>query len=105
MPTCDYPSDMPAITGNIYFLNMEREEEIQAGTSNWPFPDLKEGECVLTRDFFNGGKWSSRLYPPGNLTVGDKVAYYGDYFYLWHAAGYNYNEFVRSADDPEQYIS
>ena len=82
---------------------MEREEEIQAGTSSWPFPDLKDGECVLTRDFLDDEHLG--VYPKYNLTVGDKIAFYNDYYYLWHAAGYNYNELVRSADDPEQSTS
>ena len=107
MSNCDYP-DMPLITGNIYFIDMEREEEIQAGTSIWPYPDLKEGECVLTRDFLDGKDsiWGSKVYPTNsNLTEGDKIAYYADYYFLWHAAGYNYNELVRSPDDPVQSIS
>ena len=74
---------------------MEREQEIQAGTSSWPFPDLKDGECVLTDDYHEN-------YPQYTLKVGDKIAYYGDYYYLWHASGFAYNEYVRSADDPVQ---
>ena len=62
MSNCDYPTAIPTITGNLYFINMEREEEIAAGTSSWPFPDLKEGECVLTRDFLeHDGLWGSRV--------------------------------------------
>ena len=99
MPGCDYPTETPLITGNIYFINMEREQEIAAGTSSWPFPDLKEGECVLTRDHIE------EVYPEYTLAEGDKVSFYGDFYFLWHAAGYNYNELVRSPNDPKQSIS
>ena len=64
MEKCNYPTETPLITGGIYFINMEREEEISAGTSSWPFPDLKEGECVLTRDFIEN------VYPEYNLVEG-----------------------------------
>ena len=34
----------------IYFIDLEREKEIEVGTS-WPYPDLKLGECVLSVDY------------------------------------------------------
>ena len=80
---------------------MEREKEIQAGTSSWPFPDLGPGECVLTDDYKDPA-----IYPEyANLKVGDKIAWYGDFYYLWHATGSNYNEFVRAEGAPEQSTS
>ena len=33
----------------VYFIDLEQEKKINVGV-DWPYPDVKPGECVLTQD-------------------------------------------------------
>ena len=37
------------VLGGQYFIDFEREAEIGIGV-DWPFPDLKDDECIITSD-------------------------------------------------------
>ena len=57
--------------GYIYFVDLEREAEINIGTS-WS-TDLAPNECILSSDY-------QQNY---DVTVGKQVAYGANLMYLW----------------------
>ena len=35
--------------GGFYFIDIPREADISIGV-DWPYPDLKDDECIITKD-------------------------------------------------------
>lgn len=82
-------ADSLATDGFVYFLDIQREAEINVGV-DWPYPDLKAGECVLTKDYQSAN----------GLSVGDEIYVNMQNQALWVTLASFYNQFYKAADAP-----
>ena len=73
----------------IYFIDLEQEKKINVGV-DWPYPDMKPGECVLTQDMASEG-----------YEVGQDATFITNSTGLWTATATVYNDFVRIPADPD----
>ena len=76
----------------LYFIDVAREADIRIGV-DWPYPDLKDDECIITKDI---------LEYDSSIKVGDTLTIFHAATDIWNEYAKYYNDYVRSEGEAEQ---